>query len=315
MKRSGLLLLLLAACLPLCAAGPGAAGEGVTFRFHPTDTSITLIDTEVRTDTQTMGSGKAQETTVTVTLEKSKTRIVKTAKGYTVTSITLSLRKAVNGVEEEPDGFDKAFMAVPVTAELNNAGRLIAFKGFGELRSKALELMEDEEERAFFEHAMTKERMELLAQGQWAAANHTLLGVTKRPGDTWTSRLQWSLFSPSLTPVTTDYAFIRMYNVGGHPCAMLKNTITPDLKTATRDLAKMFADLALLPEETDPKFTVESYTEEYIRYIDPATFITWKETESSTKRFTVTIDGQEIVTTETVESTTTTAVDYGYRET
>lgn len=315
MKRSGLLVLLLFACLRLFAAGPSIDKEAVTFQFHPTDTSITLIDTEQRTETETTTSGGETETTVTVTLEKSKTTIEKTVKGYTVTSIGLSLRKAVNGVEEDPDGFDRAFMAVPLIVELDKAGRPIAFKGIDELREKALELLEDEDDRANFEKIMTKERMELLARGEWAATDGLLLGQTKKPGDSWKSNIKWYLFSPSLAPATTEYSFVRMYNVAGHPCAMLKNVIKPDLKTAAQDLAKMFKDLELLPEGMKAKFSVLSYNEEYLQYLDPVTFLTWKETESSAKKFKVTIEGQDIITTDTVESTTTTEVDEGRRDT
>ncbi|MHB0937889.1 MAG: hypothetical protein ACYDCO_22210 [Armatimonadota bacterium] len=315
MIRSGLLLLLLAAGLQLFAAGLPTAGDKVTFQFRPTDSRITLIDTEQRTVTETMESDGETETTVTVTLEKTKTQIVKTARGYTVTTITLSLRRGVNGVEEEPDGFDKAFMAVPLTVEVDKNGRPIAFKGFDTLREKALELIDDEDERAYYERVMTEERMELLAKGEWAATNGALLGQTRKPGDSWQSKIKWFLFSPSLVPVTTDYSFVRMYNVAGHPCAMLKNVMKPDLKTAARDLERMFTELELLPEGLEAKYSVQSYNEEYTQYIDPATFLTWKATESSTKQFTVTLEGVDVVTTETIESTTTTEVDDGRRDT
>lgn len=315
MKQSGLLALLLFACLPLFAAGPSPDKPGVTFQFHPTDTSITLIDTEQRTETETMASKGKTETTVTVTLEKTKTQVTKTTKGYTITTITLSLRKAVNGVEEDPNGFDRAFMAVPVIVEVDKTGRPIAFKGFDELREKLLALTEDEDERAYYEQEMTKERMEMMARGEWVATNGILLGLTRQPGDTWQSKINWYLFSPSLTPVTTEYSFVRMYNVAGHPCAMLKNVIKPDLKTAGQDLEKLFKEMGLLPEGIKAKFSVLSYNEEYTQYLDPTTFLSWKETESSTKKYKVTIEGTDIVTTDTIESTTTTEVDEGHRDT
>lgn len=308
MKRSGLLLMLLAACLRLCAAGPSADREGVTFRYHPTDTSLTLIDTEVRTESERMEGAGESETSVTVTMEKTKTHYAKTAKGYTITAITLSVRKAVDGVEVEPDSFDRAFMAVPLSVELNRAGRPIAFKGFDKLREKLLELAEDEEERAYYEKLLTEKQMEMMAWADWAATNGILLGLTKRPGDTWKSKIKWYLFSPSLSPVTTEYTFVRMANVAGRTCAMLKNVISPDLKVAEQDLAKILKEVELLPEEMDTKCSVLAYREEYIRYIDPTTFLTWKSTESITKKFKITLDGVDLLTTVNIESTVTTEV-------
>jgi len=313
-KYAGFIAMLLVAGLRSFAAGPSTDRDGITFQFHPPEAGITLIHTARKMETETTTSDGKTETNVTVTIEKEKMQIVKTARGYTLTSIALSVEKAVNDEAQQPDGFDQASMLVPVTVEVDKAGRIIAIRGLDAVRTKALELMEGNE-RDFYEKIMTKERMESLTRSEWAATNSILFGLTKQPGDTWQSKIKWFVFSPSLLPVTTDYSFIRMYNMAGHQCAMLKNVIEPDLQTAGQDLKQMFTDLGILPKGLDAKFSVQAFSEEHIQYLDPETFITWKETESMTKKYTVTLDGRDIVTTNKLDSTITTEVANDARDT
>jgi len=305
-KRTGYVLLL-AACLRLSAAGPATDREGVTFRFNPPVAGITLINTEYNTETKTITSEGETETTVTESLEKTQSQVSRTAKGYSITSVILSVQKIVNGEEEEPDPLTRASMMVPVTMELDKNGRLVTLRGVEELRQQALELCEADE-REIFERVMTKKQLDFLARSEWQSVNGVLLGITKQPGDTWQAKVKWFLFSPSLMPVTTDYSFIRMYNIAGHQCAMLKNVIKPDLKAVGQDLEKMFVELEILPEGMEAEFSVQSYLEENTQYIDPLTFISWKESQMTEKQYTVTVEGHDIVTTEKSESTITTEV-------
>jgi len=65
-------------------------------------------------------------------------------------------------------------------------------------------------------------------------------------------------FSPTLMPVTSSYTFDKMARIAGHPCAMLKNVITPDLKAAGQDLKKLFDLLQLIPKEMKSTFSVQA---------------------------------------------------------
>lgn|GEM_PF-2558108 len=306
LKRIGCVLLLVA-CLRLPAAGPSIGREGITFRFRPPDAGITLINTEYSRKTKTIASEGETETSFTESLEKTKTRVARMANGYAITSIMLSSRQITDGEEEDSDPLTRASMKVPVTMEVDGKGRLVALRGIDELLKQSLELC-DADEREVYERIMTKKRMEFLAQSEWESSNGVLLGITRQPGDAWQAKVKWFLFSPSLVPVTTDYSFIRIYDIAGHRCAMLKNVIRPDLVEAARDLEKMFKELEIVPEGMEAMFSVQSYQEEHTQYIDPQTFISWKELETIEKKYTVTVEGRDIVTTEKSESTITTEV-------
>jgi hypothetical protein len=291
----------------LISTMPAHAQEQITFTFQPPDVGITLILTEKKTETKTTTTNGASENEVIVSNEKTRVDIAKTATGYTWTTIKLSKQQTYNGIEMALSSLDRAMMSLPATIELDKTGHFVGIRGIEAIHDKALEGVEGDE-RMLFEKFMTKGTMEKLARSEWEANAGALLGITKKPGDSWQTKVKWLVLSQDLPQVTASYTFEKMDDVAGHPCAVLKRVIKPDLKLATQDLRKLFDELQAIPAELKPAYAALAFTEEHRLSIDPTLLFPWQKMDTCTKKYKITVQGTETVITEKTEATVTVAI-------
>jgi hypothetical protein len=111
-------------------------------------------------------------------------------------------------------------------------------------------------------------------------------------------------------PAACKRTLLKMQNVGGRPCAVVRTVWQPSLKDATADLLRTVKASGKVIPKGDIA-TVQAYRSESIEYIDPSLLYTLKSTETLARRLLRTSNGvraeKRFIQTNTVSTETISA--------
>lgn len=309
--RSGYVMLWALLALTLCTAIlPVCAQEQVTFAFQPPDEGITLVRTDKLTDTKSVTANGETVKMVKVTVEKTKIKVEKIGDGYTWTEVCIGYSNTVDGKEQPPDPFDMLASNITIVYVLDNKGLVTAVEGYDTFVDQLREELDDEDQVKQFDQYINADKLARMDKERWNASRKSLLGLTKKPGETWKFTTNTSVMASLALPATVKTTFQKMDTIGGRPCAVLKSVGTIDLKAASHEMRAYIYKLVgqAPPPEADFKFAVTSYTDELTEYLDPTLMCALKEMETVVNKFQVSGLGRTTTTVHKYERTSTTEV-------
>jgi len=284
------------------------AQDQITFAFRPPKDGITLIQTEKATETKTQEFQGEKQTETTVTVNTIEQKFATVGTGFRYTETILSTEKMRDGKKDALEPIDQAFLKMPVVIMLDADGRVQSIRGLDAIRTKALNLM-DGDERTLFQRLLTVEKMEAMGKVGWEAARKAFLGAARKPGESWSVRINDTCFSTQVMPVTAQITLKEIGTVNGRPSALVQTVVTPAKAAITKDLRTLMMDeLEMFPPEANPTFRVLTYTTEAQDCIDAVLLTSLKALEKRTRKFQITAMGATLTITEYREAVTTTKV-------
>ncbi|MHB9133910.1 MAG: DUF6263 family protein [Armatimonadota bacterium] len=257
---------------------PGWGQEVVTFRFAPPVGNTLWVS---NTTTTQAVDGKVESTEVVE--EQTRNGVAQLEAGFALTNTLLAATKTADGKPGTISNEKWALLNMPITAECDAAGKLLAVRGFDAVVAKGKAVLTAGEHSAF--GAMLTEKGLTNSFTYWWQANYSMpIGKAVKVGEKWSVTGKVPLPDGTFAAATTTTTLAGISTVDGVCCARLKYTTAIDAKAVSRALNKALA--ATLTDEDGKGITVSvsSCVEEGERTVDAATLLTLKDASTRTTR-------------------------------
>lgn len=250
-------------CLPVLSA------DTITFTFAPPD-GMTYTETTRTKTTAKMTAGEHSDKEVTEEILKTKTEINKTADGYAITEIILSVDDTRDGNAIDSEPFKQAMVGIPLIYHTDKTGKLLSIDGIDRAVQCCQETMPPNKLRSSG-YLATAEGILDANKASWYEDTESLVTRSVKAGDTWKISFGEPLPNSKKDTINELYNMVAREVKNGHDAIRVHYVKQHDLHALSGAGAFYFKQLADSKEDIPTSVTVKQMTENGVVLLDPNT--------------------------------------------